>query len=261
MRAESGRRRYYDEVHYSAEEVAARAERKLSVSDPWYRLINDFLARQDYDVAGRRVLEVGCGLGGFCLHLTGAGARVIGVDFSTSAALAAHGLALEQGSGPPPPTYAVADARRLPFADRSFDLVVCAETLEHTFDLEGSVREIARVCAPGGLVALTVPNSLLGLPVDLAVTALGIGQPQVPVNFFRLRRAATLAGLNLLDAYGTNFARNMYSEDVLPPIYRKVTERVGAVVEKGLSRRNPMWIAAAGTVGVLLTRPLPASTS
>lgn len=49
------------------------------------------------------------------------------------------------------------DAERLPFADGTFDAVICAELLEHVFDPRQVVREIRRVLRPGGRVLITVP--------------------------------------------------------------------------------------------------------
>jgi uncharacterized protein YbaR (Trm112 family)/SAM-dependent methyltransferase len=46
-----------------------------------------------------------------------------------------------------------ADGEHLPFADGSFDLTYCCATLHHALDLPAMVREMARVTAPGGIVA------------------------------------------------------------------------------------------------------------
>lgn len=45
----------------------------------------------------------------------------------------------------------------LPFADSSFDLVLCAETVEHVRDVQMLLSEIRRVLCPGGRLALTTP--------------------------------------------------------------------------------------------------------
>jgi SAM-dependent methyltransferase len=48
---------------------------------------------------------------------------------------------------------------RLPFPDNSFDTIICWETMEHfNFNPVKFVRELFRVCAPGGKVHITVPN-------------------------------------------------------------------------------------------------------
>lgn len=55
-------------------------------------------------------------------------------------------------------TRVQADVTALPYGDASFDAVVCSYVLQHLDDPARAVRELARVVAPGGLVALAVPN-------------------------------------------------------------------------------------------------------
>ncbi len=51
-----------------------------------------------------------------------------------------------------------ADATRLPFPDGHFSAVVCSEVMEHVPDNRKAAREIARVLAPGGIAAVSVPR-------------------------------------------------------------------------------------------------------
>jgi 2-polyprenyl-3-methyl-5-hydroxy-6-metoxy-1,4-benzoquinol methylase len=244
-------RDYYDEVHYSSAAIAAASRAKLAVSDPWYALILELLERNDVRVAGR-VLEVGCGLGGFSQRLSTGGAWVTGCDFSLSALGAASRHASDRGSSV---RFIAADARRLPFVDGSFDVVVCAETLEHTFALATCVRELHRVSVPGGFVAVTVPNAAMAFPLGLIVHAIGADQPQVLVTPSRLVRHMREAGLEVVDGDGTSHFRDMILNDVLPPRWRARAERLAHAIGRAAPRARRRWTMTAGTFGILARRP------
>jgi len=96
---------------------------------------------------GKRVLEVGVGLGTDFVNFARAGAELTGVDL-TEAAVAAvrRRLELEQLEA----HLEVADAEDLPFADGRFDLVYSWGVLHHTPDTARSLSEVRRVLRPGG---------------------------------------------------------------------------------------------------------------
>jgi len=101
-----------------------------------------------------RVLEVGCGWGELARWIAAdVHAAVVAIDLSP------HMVELARSNGV---EAEVADVQELPFADRSFDVVVAAWMLYHVPDRDQAVSEIARVLRPGGrLVAVT--NSVLHL--------------------------------------------------------------------------------------------------
>jgi len=103
------------------------------------------------DVAGKDVLDVGCGSGIHAAALSASGARVIGVDLSAGLLE----LARERlGDGI---SFHRADlALPLPFDDESFDVVLASLVLHYLRDWEAPLAELHRVLRPGGrLVAST----------------------------------------------------------------------------------------------------------
>lgn len=249
-------RDYYDKVHYSPGSIGGSIDAKLAVSDPWYKLVLDLLERNRV-VRVSRVLEVGCGLGGFSQRLrqqlVDDDGSVVGVDFSLSALRAARYHAAGQGSVV---RFLAADARRLPFADGSFDLVVCAETLEHTFAVGECVRELYRVSSRGGFVVVTIPNAMVAFPLGLIVHAFGRDQPQVLITASQLRTQIEQAGFAVVDGDGTNHFRDMILNDVLSPAWRARAQRLGQAIGRTIPGASSRWELTAGTVGMLAQRPM-----
>jgi ubiquinone/menaquinone biosynthesis C-methylase UbiE len=111
------------------------------------------------DIAGREVLDVGCGTGRHALRFAAAGARVTAIDFSEEM--------LRKAQAKPGATgvrFEVHDlAQPLPFPAASFDRVVCGLVVDHIADLAGLFAELHRVCAPGGRVVVSVMHPAMML--------------------------------------------------------------------------------------------------
>jgi len=103
-------------------------------------------------IAGQRVLDLGCGDGRFSAVLVGAGVGVVGVD------AAAEALRRAREQAPEAEFVQVDEGAPLPFADASFDLVWCGETLEHVVDVALLIGEVRRVLVAGGMLLATTPN-------------------------------------------------------------------------------------------------------
>jgi ubiquinone/menaquinone biosynthesis C-methylase UbiE len=101
------------------------------------------------DVRGKEVLEYGCGGAQWSRWLARMGARPVGLDLSLNQLRHASGR-MRSGSRFP---LVNADAERTPFADATFDVVMCDHGAMTFADPDRTVREVARVLRPGGLFA------------------------------------------------------------------------------------------------------------
>ncbi len=106
-------------------------------------------------VAGRHVLDLGCGMGGLTVALRQAGARVVGHEPNRAYGAICTLRAARYGLSLP---FVAAVGEALPFRDGAFDIVVCLDVLEHADSLERTLAEIARVLAPGGQAIVTATN-------------------------------------------------------------------------------------------------------
>jgi len=171
----SDARRAYDAWH-------ALLEADEAADAPWHRLVREHLP----PLAGRSVLEVACGRGGFAAWLARQGpALVVAGDFSRTAVAKAARLA--EAAGPRAVRFVVTDIGSLGCADAAFDVVVSCETIEHLPDPRAALHELARVLRPGGELLLTAPNYLGPMGLFRAWRAL-TGRPYSevgqPVNRF-----------------------------------------------------------------------------
>jgi ubiquinone/menaquinone biosynthesis C-methylase UbiE len=104
-------------------------------------------------VAGKEVLDAGCGTGYGLQVLRGVGpAKLVGVDTSEDAVARARKevdryAEIVQG-----------DVRKLPFDDDAFDVVVCFEVIEHIEGHDEALGEMRRVLRAGGVLLISSPN-------------------------------------------------------------------------------------------------------
>jgi SAM-dependent methyltransferase len=145
--------RFVDEQHYAGSfgfqwQVHARTQLDNSESD---RSERDFRKRTGFhpeDLAGKLVLDVGCGMGRFADVAIRWGAHVVGIDLSLAAEVAARNLAGREA------TIFQADVFHLPFAPESFDFIYSIGVLHHTPDCQAAFKMLPPLLKPGGRIAI-----------------------------------------------------------------------------------------------------------
>lgn len=101
------------------------------------------------ELRGKLILDVGCGMGRFAEVASRWGARVVGVDLSSAAEVAAENLADREGC-----CFFQADAFALPFAPGSFDFIYSIGVLHHTPNCEKAFKGLTKFLKPGGTIAV-----------------------------------------------------------------------------------------------------------
>jgi ubiquinone/menaquinone biosynthesis C-methylase UbiE len=107
---------------------------------------------QPEDLAGKLVLDVGCGMGRFAEVATRWGAKVVGVDLSVATEVAQANLRDEIKDGQA--VFFQADVFQLPFAAESFDYIYSLGVLHHTPDCKAAFETLPRLLKPGGRIAI-----------------------------------------------------------------------------------------------------------
>lgn len=112
------------------------------------------LIRKYAPLEGKRVLDVGCGVGMYLRAIQAIGGRVYGLDIDADRVVRARELL---------PNVVVAPAEQLPFLQGSFDVVLLHEVIEHVKDDRSTIRDAFRVLSPNGRMAIFAPNRLYPL--------------------------------------------------------------------------------------------------
>lgn len=200
--------------HSKDEKFKTWYDQKISLADPWYKLLLKMIKPVVGSFEGKRVLEVGCGLGVFCIHIAKEHGEVIGLDISKSAIMKAKDLTRACGVQDRV-QFVISDARFLPFTDRSEDIIVSSETLEHISNHEQAFHEFARITDNSGYICLTVPNLISSLFFEY-VFFMVMGQPKYVKKFlnvekeyvfhyFKVKRLVNSERLSIVDIRGTDY--------------------------------------------------------
>jgi 2-polyprenyl-3-methyl-5-hydroxy-6-metoxy-1,4-benzoquinol methylase len=159
----------------------------------WRQHIGDHLNRYRFGskfVAGRRVLDAGCGIGyGTRVLLDGGASEVVGVDISEKAIATA-----KQQFADARVRFACEDCEKLETIEGSFDVIVAFESLEHFHDVNAFLDQVVRLLSPGGIFICSTPNALIT----------GSDKNGHPANPFHVQEYTPADFRSLLDQYFAN---------------------------------------------------------
>jgi ubiquinone/menaquinone biosynthesis C-methylase UbiE len=142
-----------------------------AVFGPWGPRVVELAALRP----GLRVLDVACGTGlvaRLAAEAVGVNGRVAALDLNPAMLAVATELPAIEGA---PIAWIEGDARSLPFAEASFDVVCCQLGLQFFPDREGALREMKRVLVPGGRAVVMVWREIDRAP-GFAVLAAALGR-------------------------------------------------------------------------------------
>jgi ubiquinone/menaquinone biosynthesis C-methylase UbiE len=109
------------------------------------------MVRREVRLEGKRILDVGCGVGAFVRRLREFSHDVHGVDIDEER--------VREGTAQVP-NLALSLGEYLPFAEETFDVVLLHEVIEHVTDDVATLREVRRVLKPNGRAVVFCPNRL-----------------------------------------------------------------------------------------------------
>jgi 2-polyprenyl-6-hydroxyphenyl methylase/3-demethylubiquinone-9 3-methyltransferase len=162
-------------------------------------------------LAGKRVLDVGCGGGILAESMAGKGAQVTGIDLTVKLLRVAELHALESGAQV---SYRQAAAEDLARAQPgAFDVVTCMELLEHVPDPDSVVRACAELVRPGGWVFFSTINrnpkafalAVLGAEYVLRLLPRGTHEYAKFIKPSELAAAVRSAGLSVSQVIGMTY--------------------------------------------------------
>ncbi len=199
------------------------------------------LLERSSSLSGKRILDCGCGPGGYLIEFLRAGYDAVGIEFDMQAVL---------GFKQRYPAYAdrifQGDLEHIGFPDNSFDFALFNEVLEHVPDDARAIGEAFRVLRPGGFIAVFSPNRLY--PFESHAIGLKAAKRNLPVYTPLVPYVPRVIGEKIF----TYWARDYWPSELRKIIREKGfkiirTDFVWQTFENN-SRLQPGWMASARPV-------------
>lgn len=142
--------KFSSKAEFFYDEFADEFDRKMNKYDLQRRLDIVFNELLPKSIAGKKLLDAGCGTGHFSKVAIEKGAIVTSMDIGERL--------LEKVAEKCNSERVLGSVLEMPFSDNYFDFVISSEVIEHTKAPYKALREFYRVLKPNGTLALTVPN-------------------------------------------------------------------------------------------------------
>lgn len=239
-------RDYWDAHPVTVDEAARVGAGSIeAIYDRWKEGLNDHRRKFLESCRGKKVLEVGCGIGVDARYLVENGIDYRGVDNSFRSLQLCRNLldAANLHCG-----WVNADAATLPFADDEFDLVFAIGMLHHVPDMEKACREVVRVAKPGGTVRVmlynrhsyhyALVNYVLRPLIWLMIHVPGLSAlaSRAPEKFRHMYRIAERDGFDRQRILNSSTDTSYAGEGNVNPLSRFVTEREARALFDGLEQ-------------------------
>ena len=172
---------------------------------------------------GVRILDIGCGEGGFVMAAARSGAEVVGVELNARS----FGIAVERTRGQTGARVMNADImdREVAAALGAFDVFVCDNVIEHVFSAAKLIGACSRLLNAGGKVWMTTPNAFsigqVARECHYQLPAMSLADPVAGAGFLRDRLGITDYDVSWYERYGhyvSLFERYGFATQQLLPV-------------------------------------------
>ena len=126
------------------------------------------------NVKNKKILDVGCEAGHISMKVAEAGGRVTAVDLIDEPLEKFREILITKPHLKKRITIQKADARKLPFKNHQFDLIIAAEVIEHIRNLSGFISGVHKALKASGKLLITFPNEPLREKFYPLLTLFGI---------------------------------------------------------------------------------------